>query len=65
MKIFNTKKKDRRWTIVLATDEEARRFNHFVQCASHPIPSSCIHLEATEDFSKTLLREVKANNLPC
>ena len=65
MKIFNTKKKDRRWTIVLATDEEARRFNHFVQCASHTLPNSCIHLEATEDFSKTLLREVKATALPC
>lgn len=65
MKIFNTKKKDRRWTIVLATDEEARRFNHFVQCASHTLPISCMHFDATEDFAKALEREVKANDLPC
>lgn len=32
MKIFHTKKQNRKWTLVFETEEEARNFHHLIGC---------------------------------
>jgi len=64
MQITHTKKSKRRWTIVFETEDEARMFNHFIQCFHHNISTYCRYDESALAFREKFIDIVRETGLP-